>query len=103
MHCEKNKAKQSFVKAIHKELQTELGAASECETCFFDDLTKLTKGEAKCSVHKETRCVGGKDKLEPKCCDPAWHDILFCSSSCKALSKANINQVEGLPLSLIHI
>ena len=33
-----------------------------------------------------------------KSCEAAQHDILFCSSSCKDLSKANINEVEGLPI-----
>ena len=48
-HCEKEPKKRAFVNKMHEVLKDRLGA--ECEPCCFDDITKLLKGTAKCSLH----------------------------------------------------
>ena len=74
-HCEKEPKKRAFVNTMHEVLKDKLGA--ECEPCCFDDITKLLKGTAKCSLHKNCECP----------CAPKDFDWYFCSSSCKDLSK----------------
>ena len=90
-HCEKQGQKRKFLNKLHQVLHTKLQAT--CAPCCFDDITKITKGTAQCCVHL---VPGGKDgkKQVPNTCKPQSFHWLFCSSSCKDLSKENSGRIK---------
>ena len=82
-NCEKDGSKRSFANSLRKVLKEEPGA--DYRPCCFDDITKLLKGEATCSVHLTT---GGKSKKKiGQLCVSQTFEMVFCSSPCKGLSK----------------
>ena len=88
-HCEKHPTKRKFVQTLHEHLASRLGATDP--PCFYDDITKIVSGEARCAEHSESQ----KKKKLPQLCPVKPFHWLFCSSSCKDLSKENSGRQKG--------
>ena len=96
-HCEKHATKRRFVQTLHKHLATRLGATTDNEPCFFDDITQIATGEYSCCTHTDMH----KKKLVGRQCPIVKFDLYYASGSCKDLSSENSGRVKGSCYKLV--
>ena len=98
-NCEKANTKRKWIKALHGMMMkksasgldnsTAAKTASGLGPCLFDDIGDLGEPQCKCHTHHtiqyRKRTLTGTCPVKPI-------DVLFCSTSCKDLSKMNANK-----------
>ena len=102
-NCEKDGKKRPWIAELHKVLgplgATALGhdsldsqapAPGHDMPCLFEDIQELKNGTCKCYTHTKAKKPGN--------CAVRDIDFLFCSTSCKDLSKLNPNKSGGTTL-----